>query len=131
MENNLNLEKVKKIIEQSGLKFESNEDLITTFWRLENRVSLKIITFLDDSKKWIINSTFIGNIKENPRREELILKLLRRNRIIIGVKISIDNNFNIYCGFDVHKEEINPTSLKIRYIQLTHLASKLIALIKN
>ncbi len=124
----VSIEDIKSELDEAGLKykveFDENEkkQIITTFWKSRNNLSIKILIFLNQNPEWINIISFIGNISNIKTKNNLSIEysLLRLNNKIIGPKFTLDKDSNIYCNSELHLDAIKSEVLKSVMIQTVH-----------
>jgi len=116
----MELDKIKDLLDNCGIKYKETNDYIITFWNIKNE-SIPIIIFIESETNWVMSFSIIQKHIKKEDISEVFKILLRINNRHHGVKYSL--NF---------KEEISIISeFPLKYLDESILKSNLTEIVKS
>ncbi|MHA1339867.1 MAG: YbjN domain-containing protein [Promethearchaeota archaeon] len=119
----MSLEKLKQILDNSGILYRSLDNFFITNWNINNEVH-SIVIFMEN-EDWIICALQIDKFIKSERKNELYRILLKLNNKIIGVKFCLDINDKINVIAEININQLDAEYLKKIIIQLVKSVDKL------
>ena len=120
---------IKTVIRETGLSFNEENNVFSSYWKINSDFKIKIILAYDIHPEWIHILCNVGVISSY--KPEVTRTVLRLNNVGIGTKFSLSQNNMIVCSSEIRDEHLSEEYLKRQVTQLVKIVTSFYDLVKK
>ncbi len=120
---------IKGIIKETGLSFNEESNVFSSYWKIDSEHTIKIIIAYDIHPEWVHILCNIGLFSSY--KPEVARALLRLNNAVIGVKFSLGQNNAIVCSSEIRDKDLTEDYMKKQITQVVKIVTNFYDLVKK